>query len=135
MARITQARPSWFTAMIIGSTAMLLFAPGAAWAGSGHHDYDRHRAGRHVDSHSAHAGCHHASHKRHRNAFDKRHHHRGKRRGHEKHHVAHYCRPCNRHFGGRDQLYDHIAYRHRVPLRHLEVTVSFGEFGWIFFGS
>jgi hypothetical protein len=113
--------------MIIGSAAMLLFAPSAAWAGSGHHDYDRHRTTSRYDSHSAHARGHHASHKRKG--------HRGKRRGHEKHHVGYYCRPCNHYFSARNELYDHVAYRHRVPFRHLEVAVSFGGFGWIFFGG
>ncbi len=135
MIRIAQARPSWLSAMIIGSAAMLLFAPSAAWAGSGHHDNDRHRTTSRYDSHSAHARGHHASHKRAHHASYKRQAHREKRRGHERHHVGYYCRPCNHTFSGRSELYDHVAYRHQVPFRHLEVAVSFGGFSWIFLGG
>ena len=132
MTRNVQARPKWLATIIIGSAAILLFAPSAAWAGSGHHDYDRHRTHGQYKSHFAH--LHHTSHKRHHYVSHKRHHQRGKRRGHEKHHVGYYCRPCNNYFSARDELYDHVAYRHHVPFRHLTVAVSFGAFGWIFFG-
>ena len=126
MTRIAQARPKRLSAIIIGSAAMLLFAPSAAWAGSGHHDYDRHRTYGHYESHSSYAFQHHASHERH--------HYRGKRRGHQKHHVGYYCRPCNHYFSARSELYDHVSYRHHVPFRHLTAAISFGAFGWIFFG-
>ncbi len=126
MARIAQARRKRLSAIIIGSAAMLLFAPSAAWAGSGHHDYDRHRTYSHYNSHSTHADQHHASHQRH--------HQRGKWRGHEKHHVGYYCRSCNHYFSARGELYHHVSYRHHVPFRHLAAAVSFGAFGWIFFG-
>jgi hypothetical protein len=119
--------------IIIGSAAMLLFSPSAAWAGSGHDDYDRHRAHGQYESHSA--QFHHASHKKHHRVSHKRSHQPGKRRGHQKHHVGYYCRSCDRHFDARVGLYDHVAYRHRVPYRNLEIAVSFGEFGWIFFGG
>jgi len=112
---------------------MLLFAPSAAWAGSGHHDYDRHRNHGEYRSHSAHV--HHASHKRHHKVSHKRHHRYGKRRGHHEHHVDYYCRSCDRYFDARAALYDHVTYRHRVPERHLGIAVNFGEFGWIFFGG
>ena len=141
MTRNAQSRPKWLATIIIGSAAMLLFAPSAAWAGSGHRDYDRHRTNGEYRSHSAqfhHASDkrhRHASHKRHRHASHKRHHQRGKRRGHQKHHVDYYCRSCDRYFDARAALYDHVAYRHRVPDRHLGIAVSFGEFGWIFFGG
>jgi hypothetical protein len=126
MARIAQARAQRLSVMIIGSAAMLLFAPSAAWAGSGDYDHDRHRNRGHYKAHSSHARNHHASHERQ--------HHRGKWRGHKKHHVGYYCKPCNHYFSARDELYDHVAYRHHVPFRHLTVAVSFGAFGWIFFG-
>jgi hypothetical protein len=149
MTRIAQARSSWLSGMIVGTAAMLLFAPSAVWAGSGHRDYDRNRDdGRHrtdsrYDSHSDHARGRHVSHKRHRQVSHKRHHrashkrhdYRGKGRGHDRHYFDPYCRPCNRYFDGRDQLYGHVADRHSVPYRHLEVAVNFGEFGWIYFGG
>jgi len=142
MTRNTQAQPKWLSAVTIGFAATLLFAPSAAWAGSGHNDYDRHRTSSHYESRHTDARHHHASHKRHHHASHKRHHRaihknhwRGKRRGHEKHYVGYYCRPCDQYFDARDGLYDHVAYRHRVPSRHLEVAVSLGEFGWIFFGG
>jgi hypothetical protein len=124
MIRNVQARPKWLAMMIIGFAAMLLSASSAAWADSAHNDYDRHWNYGQVQSQSAHD--HHV--------FQKRYHQHGKRRGHEKHHVGYYCRPCNHYFSARDELYDHVAYRHRVPFRHLSVAVSFGAFGWIFFG-
>jgi hypothetical protein len=132
MTRNAQARTKRLSVIIIGSAAILLFAPSAAWAGSGHNDYDRHRTRDHYWSQSAYH--HDTSHKRHHRASHKRH-PRGKLRGYEKHHVGYYCRPCDRYFRARGGLYDHVAYRHRVPNRHLEVAVDFGEFGWIFFGG
>jgi hypothetical protein len=150
MARNAQAQPKRLSVMTIGFAAALLLAPSAAWAGSGHNDYDRHRTSRHYESRHADAHHYHASHKRHHHASHKRHHraihkghdrgfhkghHRGKRRGHAKHYAGYYCRPCDHYFDARDELYGHVAYRHRVPSRHLEVAVSFGEFGWIFFGG
>lgn len=124
MMRNAQVRPKWLATIMIGSAAILLFAPSAARAGSGHHDYNRDRSYGQYQSYSTHH--HYASHKRH--------HPRGKRRGYEKQHVGYYCRPCNRYFSARDGLYDHVAYQHRVPFRHLSVAVSFGAFGWIFSG-
>ena len=142
MTRNAQVRPRWLSVVTIGFAATLLFAPSAAWAGSGHNDYDRHRTSSHYEWSHADARHHHASHKRHHGKFHKRHrrashrgHYHGKRRGHEKQYVDYYCRPCDRYFSARDELYDHVAYRHRVPSRHLEVAVSFGDFGWIFFGG
>ena len=135
MTRIAQARPKRLSAMIIGSAAMLLLAPSAAWAGSGQHGCNRHRTTSYYDSHFSHARGQHVSHKRHHRASHKRQHHRGKRRGHERRHVGYYCKSCNHDFSARDQLYDHVAYRHDVPFRHLEVAVSFDGFGLIFFGG
>ena len=142
MIRNAQAQPKWLSVMTIGFAATLLLAPSAAWAGSGHNDNDRHRTASQYESRDADARHHHASHKRHHQASHKRHqrafhknHWRGKRRGHEKQYVGYYCRPCDHYFSARDELYGHVAYRHRVPSRHLEVAVSFGEFGWIFFGG
>jgi len=142
MVRNAQAQPKWLSVTTIGFAAALLLAPSAAWAGSGYNDYDRHRTSsryesRHADAHhydASHKRNHQASHKRNHRASHKRH-PRGKLRGYEKHHVGYYCRPCDHYFSARDGLYDHVAYRHRVPSRHLEVAVSFGEFGWIFFGG
>ena len=140
MTRNVQARSKWLAPIIIGSAAMLMLAPGAAWAGSGDHDYDRHRTDGRYESNSAHPHHafhkrhHYASPKRHRHASHKRHHQRGKRRGREIHHVGYYCRPCNNYFSARGELYDHVAYRHQVPYRHLSLAVSFSSFGWIFFG-
>jgi hypothetical protein len=119
---------------MIAFLALLLFAPSAAWAGSRHDDYHRHRTSSHYRSQSDHARHQHASHKRHHKSFRKHKHH-GKRRGHQKHHVDYYCRPCDRYFSARGGLYDHVNYRHRVPSQYLEFAVSFGEFGWIFFGG
>ena len=133
MTRNAQSRPKWLATIIIGSAAMLLFAPSAAWAGSGHRDYDRHRTNGEYRSHSA--QFQHASHKRHHKVSHKRHHKYGKRRGHHEHQADYYCRSCDRYFSARAGLYEHVAYRHRVPDRHLGVAVSFGEFGWIFFGG
>jgi len=133
MTRNAQSRPKWLATAIIGSAAMLLFAPSAAWAGSGHHDCDRHRTHAEYRSHSA--QFHHASHKRHHKVSHKRHHQYGKRRGHHEQHVDYYCKSCDRYFDARAALYDHVAYRHRVPSQHLGIAVSFGEFGWIFFGG
>ena len=142
MVRNAQAQPKWLSVTTIGFAAALLLAPSAAWAGSGHNDYDRHRTSNRYESRQADAHHYHASHKRNHHASHKRHHRashknhkRGKRRGHEKQYVGYYCRPCDHYFSARDGLYDHVAYRHRVPSRHLEVAVSFGEFGWIFFGG
>jgi hypothetical protein len=142
MTRNALAQPKWLFVMTIGFAATLLFAPSAAWAGSGNYDYDRHRTSDHYESRHADARHHHASHNRHHSISHKRHqrashkgHQRGKRRGHEKQSVGYYCRPCDHYFSARDELYGHVAYRHRVPSRHLEVGVSFGEFGWIFFGG
>jgi hypothetical protein len=132
MIRNAKVRPRWLATICIGSAVMLLLAPSAAWAGSGHNDYDRYRTHGRYESYSNNG--HHVSHKRHQHVFHKRQHHRGKRRGHEKHHVGYYCRPCNHYFSARDELYDHVAYRHRVPFRQLSLAVSFGAFGWIFFG-
>ena len=132
MIRNAQARPKWLATIFVGSAAILLFAPSAAWAGSGHDDYDRYRTHGQYESHSAHHR--HASHKRNHRASYKRHHQQGKRRGYEKHHAGYYCRPCDHYFGARNELYDHVAYQHRVPFRQLSIAVSFGSFGWIFFG-
>jgi hypothetical protein len=126
MTRFTQARAKWRCVMVIGTLVMLLSAPGAAWAGSRGHDSDRHRTSNQYRFQSGHAHQHHASYK---------HNDHGKRRGHRKHLVDYYCRACNHYFGARDELYHHVVYRHRVPYRNLEIAVSFGEFGWIFFGS
>ena len=134
MVRNAQAQPKWLSVTTIGFAAALLLAPSAAWAGSGHNDYDRHRTSSHYESRPADARHYHASHKRHHHASQKRH-PRGKLRGHEKQYVGYYCRQCDHYFSARDGLYDHVAYRHRVPSRHLEVAVSLGEFGWIFFGG
>ncbi len=142
MTRNAQAQPKWLSGAIIAFLAMLLFAPSAVWAGSRDYDYDRHRTSDNGWSqsddarhwHASHKRHHQASHKRHQRAFHKNH-QRGKRRGHEKQYVGYYCRPCDHYFSARDGLYDHVAYRHRVPSRHLEVAVSLGEFGWIFFGG
>jgi hypothetical protein len=134
MIRNAQAQPKWLSVTTIGFAATLLLAPSAAWAGSGHNDYDRHRTSSYYEARHADARHHHASHKRHHHASHKGH-QRGKRRGHEKQYVGYYCRPCDHYFSARDELYGHVAYRHRVPSRHLEVAVSFGEFGWIFFGG
>jgi hypothetical protein len=106
--------------MITGWLAVLLLVPSAAWAGS--RDYDSN----HYGSRSGHAN---------QNYGHSKHKHHGKRRGHEKHRVGYYCRPCNHYFSARNALYDHVAYRHRGPSQRLQVSVSFGEFGWIFFGS
>ncbi len=125
MTRIAQARPKRLYALIIGSAAMLLLAPSAAWAGSGHYNHDRHRTGSHYESHFDQARDHHA--------FRERQHHRGKWRGHEKHPVGYYCRSCNHDFSARDAFYAHVAYRHHVPFRHLAATVRFGAFSWTFF--
>jgi hypothetical protein len=133
MIRNAQVQPKWLSVTTIGFAATLLFAPSAAWAGSGHNDYDRHSTSSYYEARHTDARQHHASHKRQHHASHKRHHH-GKRRGHEKQFVGYYCRPCDHYFSARDELYGHVAYRHRVPSRHLEVAVSFGELGWIFFG-
>jgi hypothetical protein len=142
MTRNAQVRPRWLPVLTIGFAATLLFAPSAAWAGSGHYDHDRHRTSSHNEWRHDDARHHHASHKRHHGKSHKRHqrashrgHYHGKRRGHEKQYVDYYCRPCDRYFSAQDGLYDHVAYRHRVPSRNLEVAISFGEFGWIFFGG
>lgn len=126
MSRIAQDRPKWRSVVVTGMFAMLLLAPSAAWAGSRDCDSGRYRTSNHYRSQSGHVHRQHASYK---------HKHHGKRRGHQKHHVDYYCRACNHYFGARDELYDHVVYRHRVPSRDLEVAISFGEFGWIFFGS
>jgi len=130
MTRNTQARPKWLPGAIIGFLALLLLAPSAAWAGS-RDDYDRttgHHWSHFGDARHQHASLNH----KHHGAY--KHKHPGKRRGHHKH-VDFYCRPCDRYFSARNGLYDHVAYRHRVPSRYLELAVSFGEFGWIFFGG
>jgi len=142
MTRNAQARPKWLSGAIIAFLAMLLFAPSAVWAGSRDYDYDRHRTSDNGWSqpddarhwHASHKRHHHASHKRHHKAFSKHKNH-GKRRGHQKHYVDYYCRPCDRYFSARTGLYDHVNDRHRVPYRKLEIAVHFGEFGWIFFGG
>jgi hypothetical protein len=134
MIRNAQAQPKWLSVTTIGFAATLLFAPSAAWAGSGHNDYDRHRTSSYYEARHTDARHQYDSHKRHHHASHKSH-QRGKRRGHEKQFVGYYCRPCDHYFSARDELYGHVAYRHRVPSRHLEVGVSFGEFGWIFFGG
>jgi hypothetical protein len=142
MTRNAQAQSTRLATIIIGSAAILLFIPIAAWAGSGDYDYDRHRTSSDYRWQYGDAGHRHVSHKRHHRAFHKRHHYashkrnhpRGKRRGYEKHAVGYYCEPCNHYFSARDELYDHVAYRHDVPFRHLSLAVSFGAFGWIFFG-
>ncbi len=148
MIRNAQLRTTWLTALVVGSAAMALVAPSAAWAGHRHGDHDRHRDHGHYRSHYAHyehaphARHHHASHRGHHYVSHKRHHHgshkwhhkRGRRLGHLKHHVDYYCRACNHYFGARAELYDHVFYRHRVPYRDLEVAITFGEFGWIFLG-
>ena len=143
MTRNAQAQPRWIRGAIISFLAMLLFAPSAAWAGSRDYDYDRHRSSDRHWSQSDDARHWHASHKRHHHDCEKRHHkafrkhwkHHGKRRGHHKHYVDYYCRPCDRYFDARIGLYDHVNARHRVPYRKLEVAVDFGEFGWIYFGG
>jgi hypothetical protein len=142
MTRNAQSRPKWLSVTTIGFAATLLFAPSVAWAGSGNHDYNRQRTSSHYEWYESDARDQHASHKRHHRKAHKRHHRashknydRGKRRGHHKQHVDYYCRECDRYFDARDGLYDHVAYRHRVPYRNLEVAISFGEFGWIFFGG
>ncbi len=134
MIRNAQVQPKWLSVTTIGFAATLLFAPSAALAGSGNYDYDRHRTSSHYEPRHADARHHHASHKRHQRAFHKGH-QRGKRRGHEKQFVGYYCRPCDHYFSARGELYDHVAYRHQVPFRHLDVAVSFGGFSWIFFGG
>ncbi len=134
MTRNALARPNWLSGTIVAFLALLLFAPSVAWAGSRHDDYDRHRTSGHYWSRSDDARHLHASHGRQHAAFHK-HKHRGKRRGHHKHYVDYYCRPCDRYFSARGGLYDHVNARHRVPYRQLEIAVSFGEFGWIFFGG
>ena len=134
MTRNVQARPKWLSGTIVAFLAVLLFAPSAAWAGSRHDDYDRHRTHSHYGFRSDDARHSHASHKRCHKAFHKHKNH-GKRRGHQKHYVDYYCRPCDRYFSARGGLYDHVNERHRVPYRQLEIAVSFGEFGWIFFGG
>ncbi len=140
MIRNAQAQPKWLVTIFIGSAAMLLFAPSAAWAGSGHRDYDRYRTHGQYQSHSehrhhiSHKRYHHVSHRRNHHFSHKRHHQHGKRRGYETQHVGYYCRPCNHYFSARDELYDHVAHQHHVPFRDLSVAVSFGAFGWIFFG-
>ncbi len=164
MIRNVQVRPQWLITIFIGSAAILLFAPSAAWAGSGRHDYDRDRThaqvqsdseyGHHSshkrdhhssherdryssherDRHFSHKRSHHVSHKRHHYVSHKRHRQHGKRRGYEKYHVGYYCGPCNHYFSARDELYDHVAHHHHVPYGHLSLAVSFGGFGWIFFG-
>ncbi len=132
MARNAQVRPKWLASIIVGSAAILLLAPSAAWAGSSHHDYDRHRSHDWYQTHSEYR--HHASQNRNHHASYNKHHRRGKRHGHETQHFGYYCKPCNHYFSARDELYDHVAYRHDVPYRHLSLAVSFGAFGWIFFG-
>jgi hypothetical protein len=140
MARNVQVRPNWLASIIVGSAAILLLSPSAAWADPRHHDYDRHRSHDGYQTHSEyrhHASYnrnHHSSHKRNRHASHKRNHRPGKRRGHETQQFGYYCKPCNHYFSARDELYDHVAYRHDVPFRHLSVAVSFGALGWIFFG-
>ena len=140
MIRNAQVRPKWLATFLIGSAAALLFAPSAAWAGSGHHDYDRDRTHGQYQSHSEYG--HHVSHKRNHHGVyrrdhrvsHKRHHQHGKRRGYETQHAGYYCRPCNHYFSARDALYDHVAHHHHVPFGHLSLAVSFGPFGWIFSG-
>jgi hypothetical protein len=156
MARNAQVRPKWLASIIVGSAALLLLAPSAAWADPNRHDYDRHRSHDGYQTHSeyrhhaSHKRNHHASHKRNHHASSKRNHHasykrnhhashkrnhqRGKRHGYETQPFGYYCEPCNHYFSARDELYDHVAYRHDVPFRQLSVAVSFGAFGWIFFG-
>jgi hypothetical protein len=140
MTRIAQARPTRLATIIMGSAAILLFVPITAWAGSGDHDYDRYRTYNDYRWQGGDSGHRHASHKRHHRASHKRNHPRGKRRGYEKqrgyekHAVGYYCEPCNHYFSARDELYDHVAYPHDVPFRQLSLAVSFGAFGWIFFG-
>jgi len=124
MNRNVQARSIGLATIIIGFAAMMMFGPGAAWADSAHDDYNRQR-----DLHQWYSAYHY-------DAFHDHGKQRGKRLGHHKHkhHVRYYCRPCNHFFGARVELYDHVARRHRVPLRRLSLAVSFGAFGWIFFG-
>jgi len=107
-------------AIILGFAAMFSFGAGAAWA-----DHDHYNRGRVAPWWNA-AYHDHAFH-----AHDQR---PGKRLGHHKHQARYYCRPCNHYFTARADLYDHVAHRHRVPLRRLSLAVSFGPFGWIFFG-
>ena len=140
MIRNAQVRPKWLATILIGSASALLFAPSAAWAGSRHQDYDRHRTHGQYQSHSgqrqhvSHKRNHHGVYRRDHRVSHKRHHQHGKRRGYERQNVGYYCEPCNHYFGARDELYDHVAYQHHVPFRHLSLAVSFGSFGWIFFG-
>ena len=134
MTRNARTRPKWLPGTIIAVLSMLLFAPSAAWAGS--RDYDHHRdrnSGQHW-SDSGHARHLHASHRRHHHAHRK-HKQRGKRRGHHKHHADYYCGICDRYFHARGGLYDHVANRHRIPARYLELAIRFDDFGWFFFGG
>ncbi len=126
MTTMAQTRPRWRSVTITGLLGMLLLAPSAAWAGP--RDYDS--AHRHdsdcYGSRVEYAHRHHVSHA-HKN--------RGRALGHHKHRVAYFCRACNHYFGARAALYDHVVYRHRVPPQNLAISIRFGEFGWIFFGS
>jgi hypothetical protein len=141
MTRIAQARPSWLLITTIGFATALMFAPTAAWAGSAKHDHDAYRAYGAYDSHPSEARHRHAAHKRYERIDDRRYqralrkmHKHGRRLGHEKNYVGFYCEPCNRAFSARRGLYDHVGYRHQVPFRDLSLAISFGSFGWIFFG-
>ena len=156
MVRNHRLREQWLGAFACGFAAILLLAPPAARADSGHGDYDRHRerdryaAHRAHDHHRAIDDWHHASHKKHHRAAHKRHHRashkrhhpvfgwwrdaHGKWRAHDHHQVGHYCRPCDRYFRARDAFYDHVRHRHEVPYRQFSFALSVGAFGLIFSG-
>ncbi len=136
MARIAQPLAKWRSALIIGSAAMLLVVPSAAWAGSGHGHGDRHRDCNQRGSYFAHAGNHHGSNGNYHasNGNNHKHHNHGKSKRQRKHDVDFYCGPCHRHFSARDELYVHVELQHHVPFRHLSGAISFSVFGWIFLG-
>jgi hypothetical protein len=126
MTRIARALSRWRSVTMIGFLAMLLMAPSAAWASSRRDDSARHRG---FDSNRPRVEHAHG----HPVFYESK--SRGRGRGHRKHPVAYFCSACNHTFGARSELYDHAAYRHGVPSQNLGISIRFGEFGWIFFGS
>jgi len=132
MARRAQNRSRRLLVAMVGSAAILLAAPGGAWAGSAHHSNSRHG---HHGKHASAASHDHGSHKGHRA--------HGRHRGHRGHDYRHgyrhryqdqyFCKPCGQYFGGRDGLYGHVSGHHGVPFWQISFAIANNAFGLTFY--
>ncbi len=151
MARQKQIRSRQRLVAIVGSAAMLLLAPGGAWAGSAHRGDSRNgNHGSHASVASHHGGSHqgHRAHGRdrgHHYGRDKGHHyargHRyrgndGRHRGHDnryghgdRHHGRYFCEPCGYHFGSRSDFYGHVSVQHGVAYGQVAYVTPNFSFG------